>query len=232
MKHVIESYPITGQPEDYGLTRNDEQLNYWRYHELGLKTAQLFADNELADTLIAKEVELDNERLKLVTAEYEATHDSLTGLLNRSGLDKELAAILNPSLVSVVYADATNLKAVNDLISHEKGDEVLKKVANILSTSVRDDDRIARVGGDEFILLVQSANAKDVNGIKNRIDNQIKNYLIDDSEALSVGFCLATGTALPDSDTKETRQLIIEAEIQMKQHKSVQHKNLGSYRKF
>ena len=86
--------------------------------------------------------------------EYMASHDSLTGLLNRSTLDerlRDLLAISQP--LAVLYIDLDNFKPVNDLHGHDVGDELLRCAANRLTGAVDANDLVARVGGDEFVLI-------------------------------------------------------------------------------
>jgi len=91
------------------------------------------------------------ERLRL-----ESHRDALTGLLNRRGLDPLLqGASGSEGDHSVLFVDLDGFKAVNDLAGHAKGDAVLCQVASILEASVRGDDSVARVGGDEFVILLR-----------------------------------------------------------------------------
>ncbi len=87
-----------------------------------------------------------------------ARHDSLTGLPNRHLFDERLAEALAKAraaglAVSVLALDLDRFKAVNDIFGHAKGDEILCRVADMLRASVRTADTIARVGGDEFLIL-------------------------------------------------------------------------------
>ncbi len=83
---------------------------------------------------------------------WRATHDSLTGLLNRQGLAQAVLS-LTSSDVMVLYLDLDGFKAVNDSLGHAAGDQVITRVASTLVKSVKNDDLIARVGGDEFVVI-------------------------------------------------------------------------------
>ena len=88
-----------------------------------------------------------------------ARTDSLTGLMNRKGFYEEavrLAALCRRSgrPITAGYIDLDNFKAANDLLGHERGDEVLRSAADALRTAVRPSDVAARIGGDEFIVLL------------------------------------------------------------------------------
>lgn len=90
---------------------------------------------------------------------YQASHDSLTGLLNRSfGYDRLTQELLRAyrinSTVLVVFIDLDNFKQINDTQGHNAGDEILKKTSKRLLESVRSSDLVIRLGGDEFLLVI------------------------------------------------------------------------------
>jgi len=90
-----------------------------------------------------------------------AHHDPLTGLANRTLLQDRLqlgidAALRNGKLGALAFLDLDNFKHINDTFGHEAGDQVLRTIAERLRRSLRDDDTVARVGGDEFVLLMNN----------------------------------------------------------------------------
>lgn len=89
--------------------------------------------------------------------------DSLTGVLNRAGFDEALACVLKDTntICAVMLLDLDGFKAVNDAAGHQAGDELLRLVAQRISHSLRDSDRIARIGGDEFGILACGLHAAD-----------------------------------------------------------------------
>jgi diguanylate cyclase (GGDEF)-like protein/PAS domain S-box-containing protein len=103
----------------------------------------------------------DVTALKQRTArlEHEVNHDALTGLANRNLMWDRLEQALHlaqrqKSLVATVLIDLNNFKSINDNFGHEAGDVVLKVVARRLQASVRDSDTVARMSGDEFVLVL------------------------------------------------------------------------------
>ncbi|MGZ5201675.1 MAG: sensor domain-containing protein [Telluria sp.] len=91
--------------------------------------------------------------------EHEVNHDALTGLANRNLLWDRLEhavhlAQRHKSLVATVLIDLNNFKSINDTFGHEAGDVVLKVVGKRLQASVRDSDTVARLSGDEFVLVL------------------------------------------------------------------------------
>ena len=97
--------------------------------------------------------------LRTAHLEHEVNHDPLTGLANRNLLWDRLEQALHlaqrhKSLVATVLIDLDNFKTINDTFGHEAGDVVLKVVARRLQASVRDSDTVARMSGDEFVLVL------------------------------------------------------------------------------
>lgn len=87
--------------------------------------------------------------------EHVASHDSLTGLATRGVLLDRLGAVIGAKEpCAVLFIDLDRFKPVNDLLGHESGDELLRAVADRLRRIVRPADLVARVGGDEFVVLV------------------------------------------------------------------------------
>jgi diguanylate cyclase (GGDEF)-like protein/PAS domain S-box-containing protein len=90
---------------------------------------------------------------------YQAAHDRMTGLLNRGELTDRLEGALTQKArtgtrIAVLYCDVDNLKTVNDGLGHAAGDALLLATGNRIASSVRDSDTVARVGGDEFVVIL------------------------------------------------------------------------------
>lgn len=97
-----------------------------------------------------------------------STHDILTGLYNRNFYEVELERLQISRLypISIVIADMDDLKSVNDHFGHSAGDILLQRVANYLHQAFRAEDIIARIGGDEFAVLLQFGDLLGVRGDK------------------------------------------------------------------
>jgi diguanylate cyclase (GGDEF)-like protein/PAS domain S-box-containing protein len=102
------------------------------------------------------EAEVQQKRLEEELA-HQATHDALTGLPNRALLLGELGRAVDASAadgtVAVLFIDLDRFKSVNDELGHDVGDELLRQVADRLSSVLRPSDVVARLGGDEFVVL-------------------------------------------------------------------------------
>ncbi|MGE4589197.1 MAG: diguanylate cyclase [Acidaminococcaceae bacterium] len=103
--------------------------------------------------------------------QYISSHDVLTGLKNRRCFEKVLKEIdVAENLpLSVIFADINGLKMTNDIFGHAAGDELIKKIAEILQASCRVNDVIGRVGGDEFIVLLPKTANEEGMSIMDRI---------------------------------------------------------------
>jgi diguanylate cyclase (GGDEF)-like protein/PAS domain S-box-containing protein len=148
---LIENSRESGQPRDVDL-------------ELGLsgtrgKVWVELSVNPLGPNLLQALVNDITERKRVEAAAQElAARDTLTGLLNRRGFDAALAKLHPPSRkdahFAVLQIDLDRFKAVNDTYGHEAGDSVLCEVARIFERCVRRSDVVARMGGDEFAILL------------------------------------------------------------------------------
>lgn len=115
------------------------------------------------------------------TLRHDAAHDPLTGLLNRRGLDAVLAARLGREAeLAYVVADIDLFKAVNDEHSHLVGDEVLRRVAQIMTSAVRVGDATARVGGEEFTLVLLDSPHEQALAVCERMRATIAGYPWDE----------------------------------------------------
>jgi diguanylate cyclase (GGDEF)-like protein len=134
-----------------------------------LEAATLFAQHTAA--LIDVATALRREQRAAVT-------DQLTGLLNRRGFDERFSeelrrAARDEAPVSVVVCDCDGLKTMNDLRGHEKGDALLELIASCLRTHKRVSDVAARIGGDEFAVLLPGADIETALVVANRIRGAI-----------------------------------------------------------
>ena len=102
---------------------------------------------------------------------YLSFHDQLTGLYNRRFFEEEIKRLdaKENYPLSLVMIDANGLKLINDTFGHKAGDLVLKKIAEILKREFRSDDVIARVGGDEFVILLPNTDSAAVEKIIERV---------------------------------------------------------------
>jgi len=100
--------------------------------------------------------------------------DELTGLYNRRGFlavsEQSVAEIrLNDKIPAIVYADLDGLKEINDSLGHHEGDRALARAAEILKDSFRSSDIVARIGGDEFVVLAALTHDESAESLSQRL---------------------------------------------------------------
>ncbi len=161
-----------------------------------LKSLQIFHETERArhqaEIYCLQNVELRNAQMELEQKMQElkdlhqkvkeiSIRDGLTNLYNRRYLDEQLGILFsrarryNQSL-SIAIIDVDNFKKLNDTFSHQVGDEVLKHVANILVSDLRESDLAVRYGGEEFVLIFPETPLKRATVVCKRTCQQIANY--------------------------------------------------------
>jgi diguanylate cyclase (GGDEF)-like protein len=121
--------------------------------------------NRLVNNLEAK------VRERTQALEESTNRDHLTGLYNCRFFEEELKRldVADNYPLSIIYADLNGLKLINDSLGHTMGDELLKRVAVVLTKSCRRDDILARVGGDEFVILLPQTGPAEAERIMGRI---------------------------------------------------------------
>jgi len=102
-----------------------------------------------------------------------AMHDPLTGLLNRRGFEARLLAQDEEPIIGVGVFDIDDFKVVNDVHGHKVGDEVICHVAKLMMNSVRQQDIVARFGGEEFVVAITGESSELLSSIFQRIQNDI-----------------------------------------------------------
>lgn len=101
-------------------------------------------------------------RQRIVALEARANEDGLLGILNRRGMDAEITRAVAfcdrySMLAALIYIDLNNFKHVNDTHGHDAGDAALRHVVRVIEDNIRTSDRVGRIGGDEFSVLLWNA---------------------------------------------------------------------------
>lgn len=139
-------------------------------------------------------------------AEHQAQTDALTGLQNRRAMEARLAALcIGSRSFGVMHLDLDYFKQVNDTFGHAAGDHVLQVMAKVLSTETRQGDLIARVGGDEFVILLPGLTEVDpmaaiAGRIIRRLDQPIPFQDHNCKISASVGIVLSRSYDQPEPD--------------------------------
>lgn len=123
---------------------------------------------------------------------YISLHDQLTGLYNRTYFEEELKRLTTSREypISIISADLDGLKLINDTLGHSRGDDVLVACAKVLKRSLRQSDTLARIGGDEFAVILPKTDAETGEAVCSRIRENQGLFNHENSElplSLSVG---------------------------------------------
>ena len=147
--------------------------------------------------------------------EFKAYHDALTHLPNRTlFLDRLDLAIKqaqrNESCLAVLFLDLDDMKSINDTFGHAVGDRVLKAVAERLTESLRAGDTVARVGGDEFLILLSIGNPSEAEAVgRNILTHFAAPFVVDNDE---IYLTTSIGVALYPADGEDAEALIHHAD--------------------
>ena len=183
----------------------------------------LFDDQKLFDGFFCFMKDITQRKELEEKIYYQAFHDNLTGLPNRLQFNDRISQAVSRAnkagtRVGVMFIDLDNFKYVNDSLGHNAGDELLCIVARRLSMSVRPGDIVARMGGDEFTILLEGIKTDDeVIQIAERTVRSMKHPVKIEQRDLFVTF--SVGIAITDMETRSANQLLRNADTAMYQAK-------------
>jgi Amt family ammonium transporter len=136
---------------------------------------------------------------------YEASHDPLTRLPNRRHFEEMIAAALesaklNGTVHTVAYIDLDHFKTVNDTLGHQAGDRLLRELAQRMALNVRGNDILARIGGDEFALLLHECNTANATRVAEKVRASVE-AASHDVEGLQSVIGASVGLAVLDRNS-------------------------------
>lgn len=156
---------------------------------------------------------------------YISVHDALTGLYNRARFEQvinlESSSLLQP--VSILVMDLNSLKQVNDGWGHAAGDVLLINTATVLSQTLRVDDMIARIGGDEFTVIMPATDSTMAQKVIERIQLAIQQFNESHPDHQPIWLAIGSATALPNEALPE---VVKRADQAMYIRKNIQKKDL------
>jgi len=179
----------------------------------------LRAAKEQAD---AKNVELEQAKVRI---EHNALHDPLTGLGNRRMLDDELTEIAGLSELvdvraAILHIDLDRFKQINDTLGHAAGDALLVHASKVLHASTRKGDIVARIGGDEFVVVVTNTTDEAyLSTLARRIITLMQQPV--EYEGHLCRFGVSIGIALAEGRSIDTAKLLVNADIALYRAKAL-----------
>lgn len=169
-------------------------------------------------------LDISKRKQKEAEVEYLFCYDVLTGLLNRRCFEESRIRIDTPDNlpISVIFADINGLKMTNDIFGHGAGDALIIKSSEILKQVCRKHDVVARIGGDEFIILLPNTTEEDANKVAARIRSEFANARV---EAIKCTISLGVDTKKhPDQQLEE---IMTSAENAMYKDKTINRSSVN-----
>jgi diguanylate cyclase (GGDEF)-like protein/PAS domain S-box-containing protein len=212
---AIEDTITSGNPQMYEFQVTREESRY--YFE-----ARIVPSGDEEILAIIRDV-TDRKQIEEKLA-YLSHHDTMTGLYNRAYFEEEMRRMSNISnmAVGIIICDLDGLKLVNDTLGHSMGDEVLKAVADVLKRAFHPSDLIARIGGDEFAVLLPSNSVPTYERACSRIRGLIEEY---NYERPTVPLSVSMGFSVSKEISTDMDALFKEADNYMYREKLHRHQS-------
>ncbi len=221
----------TGQPvvgRVLGVDRPDGQRTW-----LSVSCRLLEADGHHNPTVLMSFSDITAQRHAAERLAHQATHDSLTGLPNRAHLIDRLDRCRRSpgALSAVLFIDLDNFKAINDEHGHDAGDTAIRVVAERLHGAIRKDDFVARLAGDEFVVLLGGTlTPTQLDGVIARIPTMLTEPIDVAGQSVRVSASIGVVTT-SQTDTMDAAALLREADKAMYSVKSRRRGSTSSPRR-
>lgn len=201
----------------FGVDRHDGQRRWLS------GSSRLLNPDDPDSSAVSSFADITEFRASRRQLEYQATHDSLTGLANRSlvlaKLAEALAAGDEQPVSLVLFIDLDGFKSINDTLGHAIGDTVLQIVAQRLQRALRADDVVGRLGGDEFLVLVAGrSRPADREALVHRLRTAMAEPIIARGHRIAVDASVGATDLLPGDD-RTPEAVLHDADVAMYQAK-------------
>jgi diguanylate cyclase (GGDEF)-like protein/PAS domain S-box-containing protein len=190
-------------------------------------------DRTAAFCLVAFD-DVHERRIAEATQHYRATHDSLTGLLNRTAFLAELAEMLagDRGALATLFCDVDGLKRINDTLGHAVGDELLVHVARAIQGAVPPEVVVSRFGGDEFVMLAPDCDRAEAERLADRIRDSLREPFslegFEIAQTISVGIAASSDASTAEELVRVADLAMYEAKHQGRDRHVHYHRDLSS----
>ena len=193
------------------LMKKEDEKRYFKPH-----AKEVIIENEKLHIIIFDDITEELKKIQLL--KDEASRDTLTKLFNRGKFDdvlsKEIALTQTTSApLSMIFLDIDHFKIVNDTYGHDAGDYVLTELANILLSTTRKGDFVARWGGEEFVITLQATNSEYASSVAEKIRVNVEKYKFTSggAQTISLGVTQYIAGETQESFTKRVDEALYEA---------------------
>jgi len=166
---------------------------------------------------------------------YQASHDTLTGLINRREFENKLGTALdkirdnNEETHALLYVDLDQFKVVNDTFGHTAGDALLRQLSEAIQTNIRSSDVLARLGGDEFGILLERCSRERAVEVAEAIRGSIEGYRFEWQDSFTTVRC-SIGVVLVTSENADVAGLMSSADVACYSAKDMGRNQVHFYR--
>lgn len=149
---------------------------------------------------------------------YQASHDTLTGLINRREFENKLVTALDAAHNSpdqthaLLYLDLDQFKVVNDTFGHTAGDELLRQVAEVVQANIRSTDIVARLGGDEFGILLERCTEERAMEVGEAIRGAVETHRFNWKDAFTSARC-SLGVVMVSKESPDVASVMSSADV-------------------
>jgi len=172
--------------------RLETKKGKWKWIKILGKVSKRNSNNK-AIRAVGVHIDIDKQKRQEEKIKYLSFHDELTGLYNRRYFEAEMERLSNSRKypISIIIGDLDQLKIINDNFGHIKGDYYIEKASDIFKKVFRKEDIAARVGGDEFAVLLPETSENAAKKICHRIKKEYE--MLNEREAFDVPFSISLG---------------------------------------
>lgn len=195
---------------------------YAYYHNIVPKAFKLKELEAIRHSMVDSFTRLEAEKKELYLM---ARTDSLSGLANRNSLNEYLERLIptmqrNKKEFAFLFLDIDHFKTINDSLGHNIGDELLKNISSIIKKTLRPSDFVARVGGDEFVIIIQDYKSYiELSNIIQRIQDYLSQTWLIQTHPINIGCSI--GVAFFPKDGEDIVSLMKNADIAMYEAKKL-----------